>query len=181
MNQNGQADSAPLLELREIRKNFGGVTALKHIDYEVPAGIIQAIIGPTGRQDHPFPLRQRRAPTESGSIRFRGWTSAGCSRTRSPGGHLAHFSARGVVQVHDRLENVLLGGIPHPQRILGFGLRLPRMRREERQIQQQGGTYLDFVGLADEAHSPPGPAARQTKDSRDRPGSGHRTAIAAAG
>ncbi len=40
--------SAPLLQLRAITKSFGAVQALKHVDLEVPAGKVTALIGDNG-------------------------------------------------------------------------------------------------------------------------------------
>jgi ABC-type branched-subunit amino acid transport system ATPase component len=39
---------APLLRIRGLTKRFGGLTALKGIDLDVPQGIVQTIIGPNG-------------------------------------------------------------------------------------------------------------------------------------
>ncbi|RMG62640.1 MAG: ABC transporter ATP-binding protein, partial [Bacteroidetes bacterium] len=50
------------------------------------------------------------------------------------------------------LENVMVGR--HPRTRAGFwatGLRLPRMRREEGEIEERARFYLNFVGLGDAA------------------------------
>ncbi len=44
----GVSSSAPLLELRGVTKSFGAVEALKHVDLEVPAGKVTALIGDNG-------------------------------------------------------------------------------------------------------------------------------------
>ena len=38
----------PILELHDLRMQFGGISALKGLNYAVPPGIIQAVIGPNG-------------------------------------------------------------------------------------------------------------------------------------
>ena len=44
----GVSSSAPLLQLKGISKSFGAVDALKHVDLEVPAGKVTALIGDNG-------------------------------------------------------------------------------------------------------------------------------------
>lgn len=47
----GSADSgvsSPLLSLRGITKNFGAVSALRHVDLDIPAGQVTALIGDNG-------------------------------------------------------------------------------------------------------------------------------------
>lgn len=40
--------TAPIITARGVTRRFGGLTALDNIDLDVPAGIVQAIIGPNG-------------------------------------------------------------------------------------------------------------------------------------
>jgi ABC-type sugar transport system ATPase subunit len=44
----GVSSSGPLLQLKGISKSFGAVQALKHVDLEVPAGQVTALIGDNG-------------------------------------------------------------------------------------------------------------------------------------
>jgi ABC-type sugar transport system ATPase subunit len=44
----GVSSSAPLLQLKAITKNFGAVQALKHVDLDIPAGKVTALIGDNG-------------------------------------------------------------------------------------------------------------------------------------
>jgi branched-chain amino acid transport system ATP-binding protein len=155
-----------LLELQDVLMQFGGVTALKGIRYDVPAGIIQAVIGPNGAgKTTLFHCISGMLQPTSGTIKFRGESirgllphqiaRRGISRTFQ---HVALFQHMSV------LENVMLGR--HPRTHSGFfstGFRLPGMRREERRIGDSALEYLDFVGLADYAHTPAGslPLGRQ--------------------
>lgn len=149
----------PLLELCETGMQFGGITALKGIQYAVPEGIIQAVIGPNGAgKTTLFHCITGMLAPSSGSVKFEGRVISGLpphqiarrgvSRTFQ---HVALFKSMSV------LENVAVGR--HPRTRSGFwasGLRFPRMRREERRILDEAMTQLDFVGLADVAHQPAG-------------------------
>ncbi len=148
-----------LLELTDLRMQFGGVTALDGVSYEVPSGIIQSVIGPNGAgKTTLLNCISGILQPSGGGIRFAGRrvnglaphhiAEQGLSRTFQ---HVALFAAMSV------LENVMVGR--HPQSRCGFwatGLRLPFMRREERELIEKARYYLDFVGLGDVAHLPAG-------------------------
>jgi len=143
-----------ILELAEVRMNFGGVAALKGIRYRVPPGIVQAVIGPNGAGKTTLfhCITGLLRPTD-GEIFFQGRriddlpphgiARMGISRTFQ---HVALFKEMTV------LENVMLGRHPRSSRgFLATGLRLPGMRREERNIRERSLEYLDFVGLGPDA------------------------------
>ncbi len=156
----------PILELRDIQMRFGGVTALKGISAIIQPRIIQAVIGPNGAgKTTLFHCISGMLNPTSGQILFREApigglpphriAELGISRTFQ---HVALFKSMTV------FENVMLGR--HPRTRSGFwatGLRLPSMRREERRIKEEARTYLDFVGLGDQAERPAGslPLGRQ--------------------
>ena len=149
-----ETSAAPLLELQDVAMQFGGVAALKGISYSVGEGIIQAVIGPNGAgKTTLFHCISGLLHPTSGSVVFNGRVITGMvpheiarlgiSRTFQ---HVAIFQHMTV------LENVTIGR--HPRSRFGFlsaGLRLPGMKREERQIQEAARAYLDFVGLGDDA------------------------------
>lgn len=147
--------SAALLELKDVRMEFGGVVALQDVSYRVPQGIIQAVIGPNGAgKTTLFHCITGLIQPTSGSVLFEGnridglpphkIAIAGISRTFQ---HVALFKSMTV------LDNIMLGR--HPRTRSGFfeaGFRLPWMLREEKRIVQSAQEYLDFIGLGDDAH-----------------------------
>jgi len=147
--------TAPILELLDVRMNFGGVAALKGIQHAIPEGIIQAVIGPNGAgKTTLFHCISGLLRPTSGSILFLGREISGflphriarlgLSRTFQ---HVALFKSMTVI------ENVMLGR--HPRTSSGFwatGLRFPGMRREERRIKETAESCLAFVGLDDVAN-----------------------------
>jgi branched-chain amino acid transport system ATP-binding protein len=151
--------SPPILELHDIRMQFGGITALKGLSYNVPSGIIQAVIGPNGAGKTTLfhCISGLHQPT-SGQVLFAGRqisgqpphriASAGISRTFQ---HVALFKSMTV------LENIMVGR--HCRTHSGFwatGLRFPGMRTEEKRIREKAVSHLEFVNLDDTAHLPAG-------------------------
>jgi branched-chain amino acid transport system ATP-binding protein len=155
MKNSSENTTEPLLDIHNINMVFGGVTALRDISYQVPQGIIQALIGPNGAgKTTLFNCITGLIQPTSGHVRFREYSieglephriaAMGISRTFQ---HVALFTSMTV------LENVMVGR--HPKTRSGFwstGFRLPAMRREEKGIRDRAAYYLEFVGLADEAH-----------------------------
>jgi branched-chain amino acid transport system ATP-binding protein len=159
MTENSTPSSAPLLEIQDIQMQFGGITALKSINYSVPPGIIQAVIGPNGAgKTTLFHCISGLLTPTAGQVRFDGReingslphqiARYGISRTFQ---HVALFKSMSV------LENIMVGR--HPKTRSGFwstGLRFPGMRREEKHIREESLSHLEFVGLAAEAQLPAG-------------------------
>ena len=154
MTQSSNGSTAPLLELHDVRMQFGGVTALKDIRYDVSPGIIQAVIGPNGAgKTTLFHCISGLLRPTSGYVALEGNRISGLdphqiayrgiSRTFQ---HVALFKSMTV------LENVMVGR--HPRTRSGFwatGFRFPGMRREESRIMEEARYHLDFVGLSAEA------------------------------
>jgi branched-chain amino acid transport system ATP-binding protein len=138
------------LAVDNLEKSFGGVRALKGISFTVSPGIIKAVIGPNGAgKTTLFNVITGVFPPNGGSISLHGVAihgresqeiaRMGVSRTFQ---NVELFSRMTV------LENVMVGR--HGRSRAGFlstGLRLRRMRREERQIRKSALEYLGFVGL----------------------------------
>src|SRR5689334_19723361 len=62
---------APLLEVRGLSKEFGGLRALQEVDLDVEAGEIVGIIGPNGSGKTTFfNVLSGIHPATSGTIRF---------------------------------------------------------------------------------------------------------------
>ena len=145
-----------ILEIRELVKAFGGITALMNIDLQVPTGKIMAVIGPNGAGKTTLfnIITGVFAPTE-GDVRFKGQTISGTK---------AHqIAAMGIsrtfqtVELFDNmtvLENVMVGR--HMRIRTGFlacGIHLPAMARQEEQIRTQAMEILSFIGLETKADS----------------------------
>jgi branched-chain amino acid transport system ATP-binding protein len=130
---------------------FGGVAALQGVDYEVPAGIIQAVIGPNGAgKTTLFNCISGMVKPSTGAISLDGRRIEGLAPHRIAGfGVSRTFQHVALFEKMTVLENVMLGRHPRTRRgFLAAGFRLPGMRSEEKRIRQKALEFLDFVSLA---------------------------------
>lgn len=145
-----------LLEARQLTMKFGGLTAVKQVDFALEPGMIASLIGPNGAGKTTFfnMLTGIYIPS-MGQLRFEGrdftgarpdlLTSLGIARTFQ---NIRLFSNMSV------LENVLVGRHCRLRTgLIGTVFRPPSVTREERQAEQRALSLLDYVGLgATKAH-----------------------------
>ncbi|HWM48505.1 MAG TPA: ABC transporter ATP-binding protein [Xanthobacteraceae bacterium] len=144
------AGNDPLLSIRDVSVRFGGIVALDGVSFDVARGQICGLIGPNGAgKTTLFNCISRLYAPDAGAIVLGGrplFASAaheiaalGIGRTFQ---NLALFRSLTVRQ------NVLVGA--HARRRAGFvsnGLRLPFVRKEERELADEVGSLLDLMGL----------------------------------
>lgn len=139
-----------LLEVTDLRKEFGGLMAVFDVSFDVQAGEILAIIGPNGAgKTTIFNLLSGVLPVTGGTIRFGGRqinglephaiTRLGLART---------FQSVRLFGNMSVLENVMVGRhVKSRYGLFSAALRLPRARTEERAIREQALARLARVGL----------------------------------
>ena len=147
------APGAPLLEVGQVVRRFGGLVAVNLVSFEVRAAEILGLIGPNGAgKSTMFNLCTGALPMDSGSIRFAGReirklpqraiARAGIART------FQHVKLRPRMSV---LDNVLLGAYPRTRAgIFASVLRLDRA--EEASARAEALRQLQRVGLGEHAH-----------------------------
>ena len=138
------------LSVDNLEKSFGGVRALKGISFTVSPGIIKAVIGPNGAgKTTLFNVITGVFPPNAGRISLYGVAINGReSQEIARMGVSRTFQNVELFNGMTVLENVMVGRhVRSRAGILSTGLRLLRMRREERQIRTSALEYLDFVGL----------------------------------
>jgi ABC-type branched-subunit amino acid transport system permease subunit/ABC-type branched-subunit amino acid transport system ATPase component len=147
-------DRAAALDVRELTKTFGGVRAVRSVSFTVPAGSLTALIGPNGAgKSTVFNLVTNLYRPDSGEVVLAGKpiTHVAPERITSLGLFRTFQTARVFPQL-SVLDNVLVGGYRLGR--AGYAaqaLRLPRCRREERDLDQRARHLLDVMGLADRA------------------------------
>jgi branched-chain amino acid transport system permease protein len=147
------ARGEPLLEVRALRKVFGGLVAVRDVDFAVRAGEIVGLIGPNGAgKSTTFNLISGALRLTSGEIRLRGRRIDGLpARTVARAGLARTFQHVKLVPDMTVLENVALGTYLRTRSgSLAAMLRLDRA--EERQALREAERQLQRVGLAAQRH-----------------------------
>jgi branched-chain amino acid transport system ATP-binding protein len=144
-----------MLQLSQLTKTFGGLTAVKALDLDIEEGHITSLIGPNGAgKTTAFNMVTNFYTPTSGSVIFQGRsltglrphdvTSRGIARTFQNIRLFANMSALDNVLVgeHCRMKATYWGSI----------LRTPFERREEAASVEKARQLLDSVGLLRRQH-----------------------------
>jgi len=143
-----------LLEVRNVTKSFGGLTAVSDVSFDVAQGSVVGLIGPNGAgKTTTFNLITGNHRADRGSVRFEGRAVTRLSTHRIVSLGVARtFQNIRLFQQISALENVLAGRHCRTRAgLLGAMLRTPGQRREERGAVARSMAELAFVGLADRA------------------------------
>jgi ABC-type branched-subunit amino acid transport system ATPase component len=140
----------PLLQIRGLSKDFGGLHALQAVDLDVEAGEIVGIIGPNGSGKTTFfNVLSGIHPATAGTIRFAGHANI----TRLPPyrvtrcGIARTFQNQRLFNQMTVLENVLAGMVPRTQAgLLGIMLALHGARAEKVAAKRQALDLLELFG-----------------------------------
>ena len=145
MNEPGR----PLLEIRDLHIEFGGLKALNGLTMEVHEGEIVSVIGPNGAgKTTLFNAISAMVPTTSGDIVFEGESIVGLDPNQ--------VTARGISRTFQNvrlfthmtiLENVMVSQhCRTKQSAIGALLYTKAFRREEAEIRARGVEILEFFG-----------------------------------
>jgi branched-chain amino acid transport system ATP-binding protein len=144
----------PILTVQGVSKQFGGMTAVYDVTFEILPDEIVSLIGPNGAgKTTTFNLIFGLYRPDAGAVYFQEQridnlkpfqiAALGIGRT------FQNLQIFGNMTV---LDNVMVGRhIRSRAGLLSVAVRLPFARREERIIREKAMHYLDQVGLADRA------------------------------
>lgn len=140
------------LGIEGLSRHFGGVYAVRGVNIEVEEGELRGVIGPNGAgKSTLFHLIGGHLRPDAGKIAFHGaGIDALSPHDRARRGMSIVFQAARIFRGMTVRENVMVGA--HARTLHGFleaALRLPRHRREEREIRESADSALDRVGLSD--------------------------------
>jgi branched-chain amino acid transport system ATP-binding protein len=143
--------SQPLLTFNDVTMQFGGVTALKNVSFDVKQGEILALIGPNGAgKTTVFNVITGVYRATQGEIHFNDTkiskqkrfeiTRLGIART---------FQNIRLWGEMTALENVVTATDVHKKSgLVGALFGMPRARREERDNRKRAAEILEFIGIA---------------------------------
>ena len=144
-------NTTPILEVRDVVKDFGGVRAVDHCTLQVMAGPITAVIGPNGAgKTTLFNLVSGAISPTSGRIIFDGRRIDGMGMHQTFGlGLMRTFQIPREMKRMTVVENLML--VPAPQtgeRIWASWLMPRKVLREERVIEGQALEVLELLSLS---------------------------------
>jgi ABC-type branched-subunit amino acid transport system ATPase component len=140
---------AALLELKDVSKSFGGLRCLSDLDIHVDEGEVVSVIGPNGAgKTTLFNVITGVYPPDDGEILLDGKSLVGLEPH--------NVTNRGVARTFQSLrlflnmsvrENVMASQYGRTKAsVFESMLRLPRARREEREIRRRAEEKLSFFG-----------------------------------
>ncbi len=147
----------PLLEVRDLRKAFGGLVAVNDVSFAVPAGRIVGLIGPNGAgKSTTFNLITGVLGRSGGEVLFRGKAvGAHTPQQMARLGIGRSFQHAAVAPDMSVIENVMLGAhLRGRASMLGAIVGLDR--KEEIVLFETASRQLDRVGLGAIARAPVG-------------------------
>ena len=148
--------SSPLIDVQDLTKKFGGVTALDKVSLSVESGHIAGLIGPNGAGKSTFfNVLTGVIPGNGGSIRFDQRPMEGIPPYARVGlGMVRTFQKIHPFRGMTVLESVMVGCHTSSRAgLIAAMLRPPRVREEERRIGEAARSALAFVGLEAQAGS----------------------------
>ena len=149
-----------VLDVRAVRKEFGGLVAVNDVSFQVRAGEILGLIGPNGAgKSTTFNLVTGVLPATRGEVLFRGERIEGmASREIASRGVSRTFQHVKMIAGMTVLENVALGGhLRGSQGVVAAMLR--RDRAEERRLLREAERQLVRIGIGERMHEQAGSLA----------------------
>jgi branched-chain amino acid transport system ATP-binding protein len=140
----------PLLELKNMTKRFGGLVAVRGLDFDIPERAIYSVIAPNGAgKTTVFNCITGFYRPEEGQVLLNGHSLVGLSPDQ--------ITRNGITRTYQNirlfnnmtaLENILVGLHPHLHtNLLGAIFHPPSEKREEQEALAEALRLLQFVGL----------------------------------
>jgi branched-chain amino acid transport system ATP-binding protein len=144
-----------ILRVEGVTKRFSGVTALEDVTFGIEKKMIMALIGPNGAgKSTLIQAVSGILPVSDGHI----WYDEN-DITRIPPHRICSLGIARTFQLirlfpnMSILENVMTGRhVLSRTGIFSAGLRLPFVRKEEKEAREEALSIMEFMGLADKAH-----------------------------
>lgn len=146
-----------LLEMQNVVKRFGGLTAVSNMSFQVEKEEIFGVIGPNGAgKTTIFNLITGVYPVSEGNILFDGQSISGKKPYQIINGGIARtFQNIRLFTGMTVLENILVGRHDHLKAgFLASILHTGAQKKEEKEARKEAMELLRFVGLEQDADRP---------------------------
>ena len=143
------APAAPVLDLDRLSLSFGGLRAISDLDLQVADREIVSVIGPNGAgKTTVFNVITGVYEPSAGAVRFAGRSIAGLAPHVIAGLGIARtFQSLRLFLNMSVIENVMAATYGNTKAMPWESiLRLPRARREEREVRALAEDVLSFFG-----------------------------------
>lgn len=143
-------EESPLLQVNNLTKQFGGVTAVKDVSFNVFPGEIVAVIGPNGAgKTTLFNMITSFIPPTTGNIQFKGSDITNKKIYElAPLGIVRTFQNLEVFRNMTALENIMTGlSVKMKNGVFGAGLRSRKSRQEEQEAYEKALNTMKMTGL----------------------------------
>jgi branched-chain amino acid transport system ATP-binding protein len=145
-----------ILQLTHVTKRFGGLTAVSDVSFTINEGEIFSLIGPNGAGKTTLfnTITGMYKPT-SGTITFEKREVTGLKPYRIAGRGIGRtFQQIRLFSYMSAVDNIKVGEHHRMHAKLWDSLfKLPRARREEREVHARAMELLKFVGIEEQAHN----------------------------
>ena len=149
---------APVLELRNVTKIFGGLVAVNNVSFTIATGSITGLIGPNGAgKTTVFNLITGLDEPSSGAILYAGRESPGQGPTALAAQHLISRTFQNIRLFGQMsvVDNVRVGRYLKTRAgLLASTFKPGWVRKEERESAVRARELLDFVGLSHRSLEP---------------------------
>ncbi|KAB2330453.1 ABC transporter ATP-binding protein [Cytobacillus depressus] len=142
-----------IMQVKNLTKQFGGITAVNDVSFDVNQGEIVAVIGPNGAgKTTLFNMISSVLPPTKGEVWFMG--------ERINGAPIHSLAGKGITRTFQNLqifenmsvlENVMLG--VHTQmktNVYSAALRLPRVKHDDELARRYALEALEMIGIKDQ-------------------------------
>jgi branched-chain amino acid transport system ATP-binding protein len=146
---------APILQVRDLTKRYGGLTAVNEVSFNVEPNEILSVIGPNGAgKSTIFKLITSFVTPTRGEVTFNGEVISGLApHTVARKGVVRTFQETTIFKGMTARDSII---VAHHLRsrtsLLGFYLGSARARRDEEEFGRSSDEILDFLGLGAVKH-----------------------------
>jgi branched-chain amino acid transport system ATP-binding protein len=141
---------SPILQIRNITKRYGGLTAVNDVSFDVSKGEILSVIGPNGAgKSTLFKLISSFVPATSGEVIFNGERISSLAPHKvARMGVVRTFQETTIFRSMTVRENIIVSHhLRSKASLLGFFLGTKQAKEDEEAFAASADDIVDFLGL----------------------------------